>query len=66
MKPPELSALKASWLVPTNERSRDGRAVLQRKADHAQMLLRSHIEQSKLEVRKITLQALQDARARRR
>ena len=42
------------------------RAVLQRKADHAQLLLRSHIEQSKLEVRKITLQALQDARAGRR
>jgi len=123
--PPELSMLKATWLVPANERLSDGRevgelderfhaelvaaagnreimrvhqevteririvrrldftradrvdatyaehakilrAVLQRKADHAQMLMRSHIEQSKLEVRKITLQALQDARAGRR
>ena len=31
------------------------RAVIQRKADQAQMLLKSHIEQSKVEVRKITL-----------
>lgn len=38
------------------------RAVIQRKADQAQLLLRSHIEQSKLEVRKITLHALQQAR----
>ena len=41
------------------------RAVIQRKTDQAQMLLRSHIEQSKLEVRKITLHALQQARRRR-
>jgi DNA-binding GntR family transcriptional regulator len=40
------------------------RSVIQRKADQAQMLLRSHIEQSKTEVRKITLAALQEARAR--
>ena len=40
------------------------RAVLQRKADAAQMLLRSHIEQSKVEVRKITLGALHAARSR--
>jgi DNA-binding GntR family transcriptional regulator len=41
------------------------RAVIQRKTDAAQMLLKSHIEQSKVEVRKITLHALQEARARR-
>lgn len=40
------------------------RAVIQRKADQAQLLLRSHIEQSKVEVRKITLSALQEARLR--
>lgn len=40
------------------------RAVIQRKADQAQLLLRSHIEQSKAEVRKITLATLQDARER--
>lgn len=40
------------------------RAVIQRKTDQAQSLLRSHIEQSKAEVRKITLHALHEARAR--
>jgi len=40
------------------------RAVIQRKADQAQLLLRTHIEQSKAEVRKITLATLQDARRR--
>jgi len=40
------------------------RAVIQRKVDQAQLLLRSHIEQSKAEVRKITLATLQEARAR--
>jgi DNA-binding GntR family transcriptional regulator len=39
------------------------RSVMQRKADQAQLLLRSHIEQSKAEVRKITLATLHDARA---
>lgn len=38
------------------------RAVLQRKAEQAQLLLRSHIEQSKVEVRKITLHTLHEAR----
>jgi len=38
--------------------------VIQRKADQATMLLRTHIEQSKAEVRKITLATLHDARAR--
>jgi DNA-binding GntR family transcriptional regulator len=41
------------------------RAVLQRKADAAQLLLKTHIEHSKLEVRKITLSALMQARNRR-
>jgi DNA-binding GntR family transcriptional regulator len=41
------------------------RAVLQRRSEQAQLLLRSHIEQSKLEVRKITLHALAVARAQR-
>jgi DNA-binding GntR family transcriptional regulator len=40
------------------------RAVIQRKADQAQLLLRAHIEQSKAEVRKITLHTLHEARAR--
>ena len=40
------------------------RAVIQRKADTAQLLLRTHIEQSKAEVRKITLHALHEARQR--
>jgi DNA-binding GntR family transcriptional regulator len=40
------------------------RAVIQRKPDQAQLLLRSHIEQSKAEVRKITLATLHEARAR--
>ena len=40
------------------------RAVIQRKADQAQLLLKAHIEQSKTEVRKITLHALQAARQR--
>ncbi len=42
------------------------RAVIQRKADAAQLLLRSHIDQSKAEVRKITLATLHEARARPR
>lgn len=42
------------------------RAVLQRKADQAQLLLKSHVEQSKAEVRKITLGTLHEARQRAR
>ena len=38
-------------------------ALLARKAQHAELLLRSHIEQSKLEVRKITLHRLHVAHA---
>jgi len=40
------------------------RSVIQRKADQAQLLLRTHIEQSKAEVRKITLATLHEAHAR--
>jgi DNA-binding GntR family transcriptional regulator len=40
------------------------RSVMQRKAEQALMLLHSHIEQSKAEVRKITLATLHEARAR--
>jgi DNA-binding GntR family transcriptional regulator len=39
------------------------RAVMQRKVDQVQLLLRAHIEQSKAEVRKITLHALHTARS---
>jgi DNA-binding GntR family transcriptional regulator len=42
------------------------RAVMQRKPDQAQLLLKSHIEQSKTEVRKITLHQLHEARQRAR
>ncbi len=38
------------------------RAVIQRKADQSLLLLKTHIEQSKLEVRKITLHMLNEAR----
>jgi len=38
------------------------RAILQRKSDHAQLLLRSHIKASSAEVRKITLHMLHTAR----
>lgn len=41
------------------------RAVMQRRTEQAQLLLKSHIEQSKLEVRKITLHALVRARGGR-
>ena len=40
------------------------RSIIQRKADQAQLLLRSHIETSKAEVRKITLATLHEARSR--
>jgi len=45
-----------------NEHARILRAILQRKADQAQMMVRSHIEASKAEVRKITLHMLHTAR----
>ena len=40
------------------------RAVIQRKADQAQLLLKAHIDQSKVEVRKITLHTLNESRSR--
>ncbi len=40
------------------------RAIIQRKPDQARLLMRSHIEQSKAEVRKITLHTLHEARSR--
>jgi DNA-binding GntR family transcriptional regulator len=55
-----MDRIEATYL----EHAKILRAVLQRKADAAQMLLRSHIEQSKVEVRKITLGALHAARSR--
>ncbi len=42
------------------------RAVIQRKADPALLLIKTHIEQSKAEVRKITLHQLHEARQRPR
>jgi DNA-binding GntR family transcriptional regulator len=47
-----------------NEHAKILRAVIQRKPDQAQLLLKTHIEQSKAEVRKITLAALHEAKAR--
>jgi DNA-binding GntR family transcriptional regulator len=47
------------------EHARILRAVMQRKADQAQLLLRTHIETSKTEVRKITLHTLYAARSQR-
>ena len=40
------------------------RQVMQRRAEPAQLLLKAHVEQSKAEVRKITLATLHEARAR--
>ena len=45
-----------------NEHARILKAILLRKADEAQMLLKTHIEGSKAEVRKITLHMLHTAR----
>lgn len=42
------------------------RAVMQYKVDQAQLLLRAHIEQSKIEVRKITLSTLFEVRGKQR
>jgi DNA-binding GntR family transcriptional regulator len=47
-----------------NEHAKILRAVIQRKPDQAQLLLKTHIEQSKAEVRKITLHTLHEARSR--
>jgi DNA-binding GntR family transcriptional regulator len=45
-----------------SEHSKILRAIIQRKGDQAKLMLRSHIEQSKAEVRKITLHTLHEAR----
>lgn len=50
--------------VTYDEHARIIRAITRRRADEAQRLLRAHIEQSKLEVRHITLDMLYQARAR--
>ena len=42
------------------------KAILKNRAQEAQRLVRAHIEQSKIEVRKITLEALHEARFKRR
>ena len=56
-KPPRIEATYA-------EHGKILRAILQRRAEQAQLLLRSHIEASKAEVRRITLHMLHTARAR--
>ncbi len=48
------------------EHGRILRQIIQRKADSAQSLLQAHIEQSKAEVRKITLATLHEVRQRAR
>jgi DNA-binding GntR family transcriptional regulator len=50
--------------VTYDEHARILRAITRRRADEAQRLLRAHIEQSKLEVRHITLDMLYQARSR--
>jgi DNA-binding GntR family transcriptional regulator len=47
-----------------DEHARILRAITRRRSDEAQRLLRAHIEQSKLEVRHITLDMLYQARQR--
>lgn len=60
-----LDFTRADRITATyDEHAKILRAIIQRKTDHAQWLLRSHVDQSKAEVRKITLQTLYDARAR--
>lgn len=46
------------------EHARILRAVMQRKSDQAQLMLRTHVETSKAEVRKITLHMLYEANRR--
>ena len=52
--------IEASYI----EHAKVPRAVMQKKADQAQLLLKAHIEQSKAEVGKITLHRLHAARER--
>jgi DNA-binding GntR family transcriptional regulator len=56
-KPPRIDATY-------QEHAKILRAVVQRRADPAELLLRAHIEASKAEVRKITLHMMQEARER--
>ena len=49
---------------PTSSTPRSCARSSSSKADQAQLLLKTHIEQSKAEVRKITLHTLQAARER--
>jgi len=58
-----LDFTKSARVTATyEEHARILRAILRRRADEAQRLLRAHIEQSKLEVRHITLDVLYRAR----
>ena len=60
-----LDFTKASRVEATyDEHARILRAITRRRTDEAQHLLRAHIEQSKLEVRQITLDMLYQARHR--
>jgi DNA-binding GntR family transcriptional regulator len=60
-----LDFTKASRVEATyDEHARILRAITRRRTDEAQRLLRAHIEQSKLEVRHITLDMLYQARQR--
>ena len=59
-----LREAHSTYPVPRMMNRSQMRAILQRKADAAHLLLKSHIEQSKAEVRKITLHTLHEARRR--
>lgn len=62
-----LDFTRADRIAATyDEHAKILRAIMMRKADIAQYMLRSHVEQSKAEVRKITLQTLFDAREKAR
>jgi DNA-binding GntR family transcriptional regulator len=57
-----LDFTRADRIVATyTEHAKLLRSIMQRKPEQAQLLLRGHIEQSKAEVRKITLAALHEA-----
>ena len=60
-----LDFTKAARVDATyEEHARILRAIMRRRGDEAQRLLRAHIEQSKLEVRHITLEMLYRLRRR--
>ncbi|MEI6546643.1 MAG: GntR family transcriptional regulator, partial [Burkholderiales bacterium] len=56
-KPPRIDATY-------QEHAKILRAIVQRRAGPAELLLSAHIESSKAEVRKITLHMMQEARER--